>query len=382
MDNLQEARNNFLLIDKTLSDFARKSLNSTRLKEEDMDFRTPFARDADRIIHALSYTRYINKTQVYSFKSNDHISKRIVHVQFVSKIARTIGRALKLNLDLIEAIALGHDIGHTPLGHFGESVLNEISLREMNEYFAHNIQSVRNYMFIENNGKGLNLCVETLDGIMCHNGEMVSSIYKPMKKDINEFLREFNESYKDLDKTKNYAPMTLEGCVVRISDIIAYLGRDIEDAINLGLFKRKDLPKEIVNVIGSSNREIINTITTDIVKESMNKPYIKLSDNIFKAIKNLKKFNYQKIYSLSLTDKEKEYYKNGMNMLYKYYLQEVEKANTENIIYKIFLNTQCDLYMKNTNNKRKVLDFIAGMTDEFLLNEIKKVSKIFDYNND
>ncbi len=372
MNSIEEARNNYLLIDNILSKYARKSLDYHRIKEEQSDIRTPFARDADRIIHALSYTRYIDKTQVYSFKENDHISKRIVHVQFVSKIARTIGRSLRLNTDLIEAIALGHDIGHTPLGHFGESVLNEISLRELNETFAHNIQSVRHYMYVENNGKGLNLSIEVLDGIMCHNGEIVENIYKPEEKDTNEVLREFNNSYKDLKSESKHSPMTLEGCVVRISDVIAYVGRDIEDSINLGLFKREDIPKEISDVLGTSNREIINTITTDIIENSLDKPYIKMSEKVFNALFKLKKFNYDNIYSKSMSEKDMEYYRNGMNIVYKKYLEDLEHNNKDSLIYQIFLNKQVEEYIKNTSNKRKVIDFIAGMTDEMLKENILK----------
>ncbi len=371
--NLEIAKKNFLLIDDNLSEYATKSLDAYRLKKEVDDLRTPFARDTDRIIHALSYTRYMNKTQVYSFKENDHISKRIVHVQFVSKIARTIGRALRLNTDLIEAIALGHDIGHTPLGHAGEAILNEISLRETKEYFAHNIQSVRHYMFVENNGKGLNLTVQVLDGIMCHNGEILEPIYKPMKKDQKEFLKEFNESYTNLIDTSKCSPMTLEGCVVRISDMIAYVGRDIEDSINLGLFERKDLPKEITDILGNSNKEIINTITTDIINESMNKPYIKISPKVFKALLDLKKFNHQNIYIKSMSEQERAYYEKGMNKLYSYYLNILETKEKDNIIYHIFLNNQSKQYLENTTNKRMVLDFIAGMTDELLLSEIMKI---------
>lgn len=373
-NNLEIAKKNFLLIDNNLSEYATKSLTAYRLKEEENDLRTPFARDTDRIIHALSYTRYMNKTQVYSFKENDHISKRIVHVQFVSKIARTIGRALRLNTDLIEAIALGHDIGHTPLGHAGEEILNEISLKEMGQFFAHNIQSVRHYMIVENNGKGLNLTVQVLDGIMCHNGEILEPIYKPMAKDQEEFLKEFNESYTNLKNTSKCSPMTLEGCVVRISDMIAYVGRDIEDSINLGLFEREELPEEITKILGNSNKEIINNITTDIIKESMNKPYIKMSSEVFQALLALKKYNYQHIYAKSMSDKEREYYKAGINKLYKHYLEALEKKEKSNIIYTIFLNTQSKEYLENTNNKRKVLDFIAGMTDELLLSEIVKIS--------
>ncbi len=373
LQNIEQAKKNFLLIDNNLCEYATKSLEAYRLNKQENDLRTPFFRDVDRIIHALSYTRYSDKTQVYSFKENDHISKRMVHVQLVSKIARTIGRALRLNTDLIEAIALGHDIGHAPLGHFGESVLNEISLREINQYFAHNIQGVRHYMYVENNGKGLNLSVQVLDGIMCHNGELLNPIYKPMQKDKEEFLREYKESYTNLEQTKKYSPMTLEGCVVRISDIIAYIGRDIEDSINLDLFERKDLPEEITSVLGSTNREIINTITTNIIEESLDKPYIKMSEKVFNALTKLKQFNYQNIYSKSMSDKEREYYKNGMNKLYKYYLTAIKEKNKSNIIYCIFLNNQDIKYLENTSDERKVLDFIAGMTDELLLSEIAKI---------
>jgi len=373
-DNLEIAKRNFLLIDDSLSEYATKSMEATRFKEQYEDIRTPFARDTDRIIHALSYTRYMNKTQVYSFKENDHISKRIVHVQFVSKIARTIGRALRLNTDLIEAISLGHDIGHTPLGHFGEEVLNEISLKELGEVFAHNIQSVRHYMYVENNGNGLNLTVQVLDGIMCHNGEILNAIYKPMDKDSKEFLRGFEGSYTDIESTKKCAPMTLEGCVVRISDMIAYVGRDIEDSINLGLFERGDLPKDITDILGNSNREIINTITIDIIKESMNKPYIKLSDEVFQAFLKLKRFNYENIYIKSMSDKERDYYREGIKKLFQHYLRALESKDKSNIIYDIFLNTQTDNYVESTSNKRVVLDFIAGMTDELLLSEILKIN--------
>ncbi|MBR3162051.1 MAG: HD domain-containing protein [Bacilli bacterium] len=373
MNYLDKAKTNFYKVDSIFGEYATKSNEAIRFKENVDDFRTPFFRDVDRMIHSLSYTRYQDKTQVYSFNDNDHISKRMVHVQLVSKISRTIGRALNLNTDLIEAIALGHDIGHTPLGHTGEDILNEISLRELNVYFAHNIQSVRHYMFVDNNGNGLNLTVQVLDGIMCHNGEMLSSKYAPMSKTKEEFLREYNEAYYDLDKTKKYSPMTLEGCVVRISDIIGYIGRDIEDAINLGKLKRESIPENIRSVLGDNNKDIINNIVIDIIKNSMNKPYIKLSDDIYVAIKELKKFNYINIYNKSLTVKERDYYKRGMNRIYKYYLNDIENNNRNSIIYKIFLNNQCRDYIDNTNDKRKVIDFIAGMTDDLFLSEIKRI---------
>lgn len=375
MTNLEKARDNFLLNENYLSKYATKSSDAIRLIGFEEDIRPSFFHDIDRIIHSLSYTRYADKTQVYSFRENDHISKRIIHVQLVSKIARTIGRALKLNCDLIEAIALGHDIGHTPIGHTGEALLNEISISELNENFMHNIQGVRYYMEVENNGYGLDLCIQTLDGIMCHNGEMLSNKYIPMEKDKDEVLREYYESYKDKNSFSKYSPMTLEGCVVRISDIIGYIGRDIEDAINLGLFKRCDLPAEIVKVLGNNNKDIVNTIILDIIENSMDKDYIMMSNDVYKALFALKKFNYENIYNKSLTKEEIDYYRIGMRKIYDVYLEDIESDNKNSLIYKIFLSKQNDRYINNTNNKRKVIDFIAGMTDDLFLHEIEKYCK-------
>ena len=371
MENFEKAKENFLSKEKNLSKYATKSSDAIRFKEENEDIRPPFFHDIDRIIHSLSYTRYLNKTQVYTLNSNDHVSRRITHVQLVSKIARTIGRALNLNEDLIEAIALGHDIGHTPLGHAGEAILNRLSLKELGEYFAHNIQGVRYYMNVATDGKGLNLTLQTLDGIMTHNGEMLSPIYEPMAKDKEEFLREYNESYKDLEKSKKYRPMTLEGCVVRISDIIGYIGRDIEDAIMIDRFKRSDIPESIRDVLGDNNRDIVNTIVLDIINESIDKPYIKMSDKVYNALFALKKFNNENIYKYSMTKEELNYYEAGINKLYNIYLDDIKTNNKESDIYKIFLNHQDKRYLESTNIKRWVIDYIAGMTDDFLIREIK-----------
>lgn len=371
-DVIEIAKNNFLKKEINLSSYATHSSDSIRANKEDLsnDIRPSYYHDIDRIIYSLSYTRYLDKTQVFTRSINDHISKRITHVQFVSKVARTIGRALGLNEDLIEAIALGHDIGHTPLGHEGEYLLNEISLRELNEYFSHNIQSVRHLSFVENNGKGLNLSIQVLDGIMCHNGEILKPIYEPQKKTVDEFWNEYYESYKDIKKSSKNRPMTLEGCVVRISDIIGYVGRDIEDAIMLDKIKREEIPKNIVEVLGCTNREIINTIILDIIKNSMGKPYIKMSDRVFKALFDLKKFNGEHIYKFSMTAEDKEYYKDGMNRIYSRYLEDIKNNNTQSIIYLWFLNSQSEEYLNSTSDERKVIDFIAGMTDEMFIREV------------
>ena len=372
MDIFEKAKKNFLNDELNISSYACRSSDAVRLREDDEDLRPPYFRDIDRIIYSLSYTRYLDKTQVFTRNDNDHISKRITHVQLVSKIARTIGRALALNEDLIEAIALGHDIGHTPLGHTGEAMLNEISRRELGEYFAHNIQSVRHLMCVEHNGKGLNLCIQVLDGIMCHNGEILDSTYTPVKKDKDEFLREYEEAYHDLAKANQNHPMTLEGCVVRISDVIGYIGRDIEDAIMIGKIKREDIPVEIQSVLGTTNKEIVNAIILDIIKNSMDKPYIKMSDTVFHALFGLKKFNEEHIYRYSITPEDKEMYREGMNHIYQRYLDDLEHNNRDSIIYSIFLNEQCDEYLNNTSDKRKVIDFIAGMTDELFIKEIER----------
>lgn len=370
--NEKQAKENFLNKEKELSKYATKSSDFIRIKEESEDIRPPYFHDIDRIIHSLSYTRYLDKTQVFTKNDNDHLSKRITHVQIVSKVARTIGRALNLNEDLIEAIALGHDIGHTPLGHAGEAMLNEISLEELNQYFSHNIQSVRHLNYVENNGKGLNLCVQVLDGIMCHNGEILNPIYKPIKKDMEEFLREYFDSYNDLSKSNKNHPMTLEGCVVRISDVIGYIGRDIEDAIMIGKIKREDIPKKIVDVLGCTNKDIVNTIILDIINNSMDKPYIKMSEEVFNALFSLKKFNYDHIYKYSLSEEKLSYYRKGMRKIFDKYLNDINNNDYSSIIYKIFLNTQSADYLKETDDKRKVIDFIAGMTDDMFIREIEK----------
>jgi dGTPase len=225
---------------------------------------------------------------------------------------------------------------------------------------------MRTYLTLENNGKGSNLTIQTLDGILCHNGEVLLQKYEPVKKSKDDVINQYNNCYKD-KKYNNIMPMTLEGCVVRISDIIAYIGRDLEDAINLGLLNRSDIPEDITKVLGSTNREIVNAIVTDIVKNSMNKPYIMLSDEVYNAIEKLKDFNYKNVYYKSLNKEEHELYKEKMNKLYQKYVNDIENENFDSEIFKVFLNSQNSEYNENTKPKRKVLDFIAGMTDDYFL---------------
>jgi len=355
-----------------LSKFRTLDSDGIRLKAINDDFRTSFARDIDRIINYASFTRYMNKTQVFSFKSNDNVQTRIVHVLLVSKISRTIGRALGLNEDLIEAIALGHDIGHIPLGHVGEKILNKISIKELDEVFMHNIEGVRNYLYLEQNGKGANLTIQTLDGILCHNGEILDSVYRPEKKTKEEFLKNYEDAYKMHKEKVSFNPMTLEGCVVKLADVISYSGRDLEDAIRLNFIKRKDIPVNITKVLGNTNRDIVNTLVLDVINNSKDHNYIKLSDDVYKALKDLVKFNYEYIYNKANSKEKLAYYDEIFNTLYYSYLRALEENDKSSSIYTNFLDNMDENYHK-TNPKRMVIDYISLMTDTYFLNEYKKL---------
>ena len=346
--------------------------DAIRLKDYTPDIRPNYFRDADRILHSASYTRYMGKTQVFTLSSNDNISTRMVHVQLVSKVARTIGRALDLNEDLIEAMSLGHDLGHVPFGHEGEKILNRISLAHNEGYFNHNVQSVRELMYLENNGEGCNLTIQTLDGILCHNGELELKKYEPKKKTKEDFLEDYKKCYTEKGYVTKLIPMTLEGCVVRISDIIGYLGRDIEDAEKLGIITKDMIPEKISRVLGNTNREIINTIINDLINHSLNKPYISVSDEVFDAIKELKKFNYEFIYAKAHSAEMIKNYENMFETLFDKLLDVIKNKEKNHNIYRKYLKKMTKEYLENTTDERKVIDYIAGMTDEYFLKEYKK----------
>ena len=368
-------KENMLKNEFDLNTYACKNSDAIRLHDYKEDIRPNYFRDIDRIIHSLSYTRYNDKTQVYSKKGNDHISKRIIHVQLVSKIARTIGRALKLNEDLIEAIALGHDLGHVPFGHTGESILNKISLENNEGYFMHNVQSVRTLMNLENNGNGKNITIQVLDGILCHNGERLLKKYEFKNKNKDKFLEDYYKCYNDKKYSTNLIPMTLEACVVRISDIIAYIGRDLEDAIEIGNLKQEDIPLDIVKVLGNDNTSIVNTLILDIINNSYDKSYIELSDEKFKALNELIKFNYENIYFKSNSKDELEEYEFMFKVVFNKCIYILKNELKDYNIYKYFLNNMSDEYNKNSN-ARIVLDYIAGMTDTYFINEFNILKKI------
>lgn len=373
---MDEIRKRMLKNECNLCEYASRDRDAIRFESNVADIRPEYYRDVDRIIWSKSYFRYMDKTQVFIIKDNDHISRRMSHVQMVSKIARTIGRALNLNEDLIEAMGLGHDLGHVPFGHLGETFLNELSLANGQGVFMHNVQSVRNLMVLENNGKGLNLTVQTLDGILCHNGELILDKYAPVKKTSEDFLREYYDCYKSVDNIISLKPMTLEGCVVRISDVISYIGKDIEDALLLGVLDPSELPESLMEVLGNKNGDIINTFVLDIIENSMDKPYIKMSSKINKAMVELQKFNYENIYYRAVSPEQKKMYKDMMNLVFYKNLEFLNNSYYDADIYKVYLNSMSDEYKQNTENARIVIDYIAGMTDDYFMEEYKKLVKM------
>lgn len=372
---LLKAKENMLLKEKNLSEYACKSENGIWLKEDEEDIRPIFFRDIDRIIHSSGYARYIDKTQVYSFVQNDHITRRVLHVQLVSKIARTIGRSLRLNEDLIEAMALGHDIGHTPFGHKGESILNEICKEENIGAFCHNAQSVRELQTME----GLNISLQTLDGILAHNGEILINkyTYNPQKT-REEFEEELKRTFQTDNYSKQIRPMTLEGCVVRLSDVIAYIGRDIEDAIKVGVITREDIPKEITKILGDTNSNIVDTLIKDVIINSYDKPYLMFSEEVFEKLIKLKDWNYKTIYESDMANKNYEKIDKLFKPLYNKYLEKLPNGEYKTLEGEDFSEKNLYEFIREMNEnedfniKRAVIDYIAGQTDKFFLNECKK----------
>jgi dGTPase len=363
---------------KVFSKHACFSNSAVRFKNDRIpdreNIRPPFFYDTDKIIHSLAYTRYIDKTQVFYLFENDHITHRVLHVQLVSKIARVIGRALALNEDLIDAISLGHDLGHVPYGHDGERKLNEILQKKSKEYFCHNAQSVRALQLLEGKGIGLNLTLQVLDGILCHNGELMLKEYNPnFNKTKEQFVTEYENCWKVKDFSKTIIAMTLEGCVMRISDVIAYIGRDLEDAITLGLIERKDIPKSVSKSIGDTNSSIVNNFVLDIINNSFGKDYIQLSNEKFDAINEFYEFSKKTIYQNPLKSTQDNKIKNMFDVLFGKYLEDLEKVKNETSITKSYLNIMDKEYLDKTSKPKIVCDYIAGMTDDYFNKEFKDI---------
>ncbi|MGI5950018.1 deoxyguanosinetriphosphate triphosphohydrolase [Peptoniphilus sp.] len=298
--------------------------------EEQCDMRTIFQRDRDRIIHSKSFRRLKHKTQVFISPEGDHFRTRLTHTLEVSQIARTIARALRLNEDLVEAISLGHDLGHTPFGHSGEKVLNKLCKNG----FRHNEQSLRVVDFLErkNDRIGLNLTEEVRDGILNHSGSDVSS--------------------------------TLEGKIIKYADRIAYINHDIDDAIRAGIISEGSLPKELTSVLGHSSSERINTMIGAIVKKSYGNPIVEMEEDIYEATMELRKYMFNRVYLDSVVKSENHKIDRLLTELYNYYDEDIMRIPTDHL--NIYDNVDAD-------KEDIITDYIAGMTDTYAIKQIKEI---------
>jgi dGTPase len=333
--------------EESLSPFAQKSrLSQGRLRhEEPCPVRTDFQRDRDRILYSNAFRRLKHKTQVFIAPLGDHYVTRLTHTLEVSQIARTITRALNLNEDLAEAISLGHDLGHTPFGHIGEAVLDEL----YHGGFHHNEQSLRIVDHLENNGHGLNLTWEVRDGILSHSKTNAS-----IMPEANEIAG------------------TLEGEVCRLADVVAYVNHDIEDAIRAGAISGGDLPLSVVRVLGMSNSVRINTMVNDIIESSWAASgrvasggniavHILMSPDVLEATNTMRDFLFERLYNVRSADRESEQARQVIRLLYRYFSTHYDKLPLE---YRLGDDEQ----------ERRVVDYIAGMTDRYALRIAEEMS--------
>lgn len=331
-------------------------------------WRPTFVHDIDKIMHCPYYNRYTDKTQVFSLYKNDDITRRSLHVQLVSRISRTIGAALHLNLDLIEAIALGHDIGHAPFGHTGEDYLDDLYRQHTGRRFCHNIHSVR----VLDGIFPYNISLQTLNGIASHNGEMVCEEYHPVPlASFAEFDQIIERCYQDKAYTQNLMPSTLEGSVVRLADIIAYLGKDRQDAMRAKMAEESMFANED---IGSINAEIINNLVVNVIENSYGKSYIKLDGKHFKALQKSRRDNYAVIYNHTVEfAKLDTTVKPMMAEIYGQLLDDLRAGHTSSPIFRHHIN-----YVNQAHYKRQapyeasepnqiVVDYIASMTDNYFI---------------
>ena len=366
----------------SLSPFAAKSSNSfgRLIREDKCPIRTEYERDANRILHSMEFRRLRHKTQVFFNAKNDHICTRMEHVLNVGSIAVTIARTLKMNQDLTYAIALGHDLGHAPFGHSGERVLNQCMKNINPEWsFQHELHSLRVVERLAtriskekiNEKCGLNLTFEVKDGIVSHCGERYNE-YK--------LIRDTSKTPHNLIgiKKRGALPYSLEACIVRLVDKIAYVGRDIEDAVRVKLMDMQDIDKNIRNELGNTNGEIINTLVIDLVENSYDKDCIQLSKEKGEALEKLINENVRLIYK---ADKITRYEKiaqttiEGLFVSLLNSLDDFEKLkNSDNKVYRMFYNYIIDKdYDKNESDAQKAIDFLAGMTDSFAQNCFEEI---------
>ncbi len=340
----------------------------SRNQDESTIFRPPFVRDVEKIIHLPAYNRYNGKTQVFSFRSNDDLSRRGLHVQLVSRIARDIGAALGLNCDLIEAIGLGHDLGHTPFGHAGEYRLNDLLEAHTGRSFYHNVHSVR----VLDTLYGRNVSLQTLDGVLTHNGEYEQRVFRLSGlSSFDEFDQVVENCYEsDFDYVKTLCPATLEGCVVRISDIIAYVGRDRQDAIEAGLL---DDDAFADGLGGRYNSWILTHASVDIIEHSYGKDRIEMSEGLFCELSRAKRENYKKIYHSSGVEEERsEMLTHAFELMYEHFLSDLTSGDESSYIFRHHIartERALSYYDKTYDWKgdpnQTVVDYIASMTDGY-----------------
>ncbi len=356
---------------RTSDDKRFKYLRRNESKDKASEMRPAFVRDVEKILNSAYYNRLSDKTQVLSFYHNDDITRRALHVQLVSRIARTLGAALGLNADLIEAIAIGHDIGHTPFGHAGEKILDELLRDSIGLRFNHNVQSVR----ILDKIFRYNLTLETLDGILCHNGEMPSDNYTPIPlKDFADFDERVAACMKDSGNIKKLIPATKEGCVVRICDMIAYLGKDRQDYIRAGLGEEKDFCK---NDYAENNAALINNFCVNIVNNSWDGECIRMDEKHFETLTNLKKENYNTIY---LADKVVKHYDDTirpmMTRLFEKLVDDLKKGDESSFVFRHhikfvddrtkYIDGAIDEYLRESP-ELIVADYLASCSDDYFL---------------
>ena len=348
-----------------------------RSEDQATVWRPAFVRDCEKILHLPAYNRYAGKTQVFSFRSNDDLSRRGLHVQLVARIARDIGRSLGLNCDLIEAIALGHDLGHTPFGHAGERFLNDIYHERTGRWFFHNVQSVR----VLDTLYGRNITLQTLDGALCHNGEYEQRVFELSDASGFEDLDRNVEACLAAgpDAIAHLRPMMLEGCVVRICDILAYVGRDRQDAIAAGLLDADALDDGLG---GGYNSWILTHASADIIEHSYGRDRIEMGEDLFEEIRRAKRENYEKIYSAGGIEGacERELAE-AFRLLYDRCLEDLKTGDEQGFIFKHHIariEAQLGYYGRTyawaDDPDQTVVDYISSMTDDYF---IELVCKLF-----
>lgn len=334
-------------------------------------WRPAFVKDAERIMHIPYFNRYMDKTQVFSLYCNDDITRRACHVQLVSRIARNIGAVLGLNQELIEAIALGHDIGHTPFGHPGERKLSELLYADTGRLFHHNIHSAR----VLDTIFPLNLSLQTLDGIICHNGELEAKNYHPKHyTDFTVFDSKMEKCCQNGEEVSHLVPSTLEACVVRVSDIIAYLGKDRQDAMKLGFIDSEDSFED--NGIGTTNAQIINNMTVNLIENSYGKDHLEMSEDVYAAFSGAKKANYEQIYRIPKVARLYEECIDPMfERMYQFLVKDYKNKGDASVLAENHIRyvEECTRYYSGDNTYRDekaenlVVDYIASMTDDYFV---------------